>query len=539
MKLFLFRGGIHPEGRKELSVDKAIERAPLPEVLHIPLQQHVGVPAEPVVEAGEYVRKGQLIGRANGVISASVHAPTSGEIIGVGGHTAPHPSGLPVRTITLRPDGKEEWDILPPPLDAMNETSQGIARRVEWAGIVGMGGAAFPSAVKLNLQEKYPLHTLIINGAECEPYLTSDDRLMRERAREVIDGVRIMHHALKVKRAIIAVETNKPRALSELRIAATPFHGIDVLGVPAQYPMGSERHLVHVVTGRETPSKGLTADIGVVVHNVGTAYAVHEAVRHGRPLISRIVTISGRAVREPRNIEALIGTPISHLIAFCGGLTEEPDKLMIGGPMMGQPLPSTDVPVIKGCNAVLALTAEETARGKAMPCIRCGVCVDVCPCGLVPLDMAALIRKEDLSAADGIGLNDCLSCGSCSYACPSHIPLVQYFNYAKGRMKIVEVEKQQQEVHKRLSEQRAVRLEREMQKKKEMLAQRKAEAEARRKAKEAAAGETSSDAPATAAAGTPTPTPPLKPVNEDAVRKTGHGPAEPPVEDISERASGS
>lgn len=459
MKLFRIRGGVHPDARKSLTAERAIESAGLPPVLRIPLQQHVGAPADPLVSVGDRVGKGQLLARAHDAISASVHAPTSGEILEVGEHPAPHPSGLHTHTIALRPDGDDIWAELPPPLDPFTAAPEAIAERVAASGIVGMGGGTFPSAVKLNLGASFKLDTLVINGAECEPYLTCDDRLMRERTHAVIDGVQAMQRALQVPQAIIAIEANKPVALEAMREAVGSQAGLRVVAMPTRYPLGSEKHLVQTLTGRETPAGALTANIGVVVYNVGTAFAVHEAVRLGRPLISRVVTVSGRAMRQPRNLQVAIGTPISFLIERCGGYAEEPARLLAGGPMMGQPLPSLEVPIVKGTNGVLALTHDETDQRPTMPCLRCGTCVTVCPCGLMPLEMAARVRHDDLEGAQQWGLMDCLSCGACAYACPSHIPLVQYFNYGKGKLRVQAQEQRKLETAKRLSEERARRIE--------------------------------------------------------------------------------
>lgn len=458
MKLFRIRGGVHPDDRKDLTADRPIESAGLPSVLRIPLQQHVGSPADPVVSAGDRVGKGQLLASAHDAISAPVHAPTSGEILEVGEHPAPHPSGLHTHTIALRPDGEDAWAELPPPLDPLTASPEAIAERVASAGIVGMGGGTFPSAVKLNLGTQFKLDTLVINGAECEPYLTCDDRLMRERAAAVVDGVQAMQRALGVPQAIVAIEANKPDALEAMRAAAVHEVGLRVMAMPTRYPLGSEKHLVHTLTGRETPAGALTATIGVVVYNVGTAFAVHEAVRLGRPLISRVVTVSGRALRQQRNLQVAIGTPVSFLLELCGGYAEEPARLLAGGPMMGQPLPSLDVPIVKGTNGVLALTHTEADPRPTMPCIRCGTCVAVCPCGLMPVEMVARIRHEDLDGAQEWGLMDCLSCGACAYACPSHLPLVQYFNYGKGKLRLQAQEKRKLETAKRLSEARTRRL---------------------------------------------------------------------------------
>jgi electron transport complex protein RnfC len=349
MRLFPIRGGIHPNYRKELTSEQAIVRLPLPKRLYLPLQQHIGAPAEPVVTVGQRVKKGEVLARGQGAVSAPTHAPTSGVIADIAQVTAPHPSGLPQITIILEPDGKEEWAELAKPIeDPFSVSANDIRQRVAEAGIVGMGGASFPSAVKLNLGTQQKIETLLINGAECEPYLTCDDRLMREYAAEIVDGARIMAYALGAPKIVIAIERNKPQALETMRAAAVAYEAITVVDVPVEYPMGSERHLTQAITGLETPAKKLTAELGIVVHNVGTARAVHQAVRFGRPLTARVVTVSGGAVREGKNVEVPLGTLVSELVAFCGGLKEEARRIVNGGPMMGQPLPSLDVPVVKG-----------------------------------------------------------------------------------------------------------------------------------------------------------------------------------------------
>ncbi len=477
MKLFPVRGGVHPEYRKERTSELAIVALPLPSTLYLPLQQHIGAPAEPVVAEGDLVKKGQLLARGAGPVSAPTHAPTSGRIAAVTQVTAPHPSGLPQTTIVLEADGRDEWAELPAPIaDPFAADSQAIRDRVAQSGIVGMGGAAFPSAVKLNLGTQNRLETLLINGAECEPYLTCDDRVMREYAAEVIDGARIMAHALGAPQVVIAIEQNKPQALAEMTRAAAGIAAVTVVGVPVQYPMGSERHLTQAITGRETPAGKLTAELGVVVHNVATARAVHHAVRFGRPLLARVVTVSGGAIGKPANVEVPLGTLVSELVAFCGGLSQPPRRVVNGGPMMGQPLPNLDVPVIKGMSGILALTAEETNEQPSRACIRCGTCVTICPCGLVPVEMAAFIRKDNLEAAAKLGVTDCFSCGSCSYVCPSHIPLVHYFNYAKGSLAAANREKRKNDQVKALVEAKAARLEKIAQAKRDAAARAKAAA---------------------------------------------------------------
>ncbi|NBC49343.1 MAG: RnfABCDGE type electron transport complex subunit C [Gammaproteobacteria bacterium] len=530
MQLFRIRGGVHPDDRKDLTAGRAIESLPMPRLLHIPLQQHIGAIANPLVQRRQQVAKGERIAHGQGAVSAPIHAPTSGRIAGLGLYPANHPSGLSVRTITLQPDGEDRWhESIAGVPDPFALAPAEVAQRVADAGVVGMGGATFPAAVKLSLAKRYRLTTLVINGSECEPYLTCDDQLMREEADAILDGMRIMAHALGVTRVIIGIEGNKPEAIAAMRQAIARLdqarfdgiepeqpkpdqHGsgrtgsdwaepnpkvagraslmqLEVATLPMRYPMGSEKHLVQTLTGRETPARGLTADIGVVVHNPGTAFAVHEALRFGRPLVSRVVTVTGGAVRSPRNLRVPIGTKVEDLVEYCGRFREEPQRLVAGGPMMGQPLQELRVPVMKGTNGILALTAAEVGSQTPAACIRCGSCVDACPCGLVPLTMAAQVRVGNLDAAASAGLMDCIGCGSCAYVCPAHLPLVQFFAHAKGELAARGRAKQKQSATKRLAEQRSARLEAQKRAKREAMARRKREAAAKQRAEEQAASQ--------------------------------------------------
>jgi electron transport complex protein RnfC len=493
--------GVHPEGHKQLTADTSVALVPLPARLVLPLSQHIGAPARPVVVAGERVLRHQLIAEAQGAISAPLHAPTSGTIVGIAEVPVPHPSGLPGAAILLEPDGADE--ALPTAAtDPFSLSGAEISRRVADAGIVGLGGATFPAAVKLGLGQRTPIPTLILNGGECEPYLTCDDRLMRERAGQVVDGARIILHAIGGRTALIGVEDNKPEALAALAAAAATSAAdgpaIEVVAVPSRYPMGSEKQLVEWLTGHEIPAGGRPADLGVMVQNVGTAAAIHRAIRYGEPLTRRIVTVSGGAVRTPRNVEARIGTPLAALLEFCGGLQDEAARYVLGGPMMGLAVASLDIPVIKGSGGLLALVAGETGSTgaddvSAGPCIRCAACVGACPIGLMPLEMAAHIRLGDLAASVALGLKDCIGCGSCSYVCPSTIPLVHYFNHAKGELAAQDRAKMKQDAIKQLAEARSARMAQEAREKAEAAARRKAE---RDKAKAEAAAKAAAAKPA-------------------------------------------
>ncbi|THF62210.1 electron transport complex subunit RsxC [Pseudothauera rhizosphaerae] len=480
------RWGVHADDHKRPTADVAIAAGPLPERLILPLSQHVGAAARPLVKVGERVRRGQLIAEPAANISAGVHAPTSGTVREIGELPMPHPSGLYGNGIEIVPDGLDELFPAEPPADPFALAPEAVSDIVSAAGVVGMGGATFPSAVKLALGRRSKIHSLVVNGSECEPYLSCDDRLMRERAAGIVDGIRLVLHATGATQAYVGIEDNKPEAMAAMLEAAKNHGEIRVVRLPTRYPMGSDRQLIYMLTGLEAPADGRAADVGVVVHNVGTLHAVHRAVRHAEPLTRRIVTVAGGAVRAPRNVEALIGTPISVLFEHCGGFTAPPTRLIMGGPMMGTILPRADAPIVKGTSGVLALSVVESNKhGDEGPCIRCGSCVGACPVGLLPLEMAARIRAGELAASVDIGLKDCIACGTCSFVCPSRIPLVHYFNYAKGELTSQDKNKLRQQATKQLAEERLARMEREAQEKAAAAAARKAERE-RAKAEAAA-----------------------------------------------------
>ncbi|MEI7428974.1 MAG: electron transport complex subunit RsxC [Betaproteobacteria bacterium] len=478
--------GVHPDDHKRPAADAPLRTLPLPARLYMPLLQHVGQPARPVVLVGQKVLKGQLLAEPQGRISAPIHAPTSGTVAAIGEITAPHPSGLPFMAITIESDGSDRAIEADVPADPFALSPEEITELVAAAGVVGLGGATFPSSVKLALGKRTKVTTLIVNGGECEPYLSCDDRVMRDHATAVIDGVRIMMHAIGAIEALVGIENNKPESISAMKRAAAPFPEIKVKPVPARYPMGSDRQLIETLTGKEVPSDCRAADVGVIVNNVSTANAVHRAIRFGEPLVRRIVTINGGAVWQPGNILAPVGTLVSDLLTFAG-LKSEPARLLMGGPMMGIVLPHANVPIVKGTAGILAFTEEEIATPEAGPCIRCGTCTSVCPIGLLPLEMVANIRVDNLSGAEALGLSDCISCGCCAYICPSHIPLVQYFTHAKGELWSQERSKLRNEATKRLASERAERMEREAKEKAATAARRKAERAAQKAAEAAAA----------------------------------------------------
>ncbi|MCB1909247.1 MAG: electron transport complex subunit RsxC [Rhodocyclaceae bacterium] len=487
---FKLQWGVHPDGHKSLTSERPIESMPLPERLVLPLAQHIGAPARPVVAPGERVLRGQRLAEPVGMVSSAVHAPTSGRIADIGDYPVPHPSGLAAAALVLLPDGLDEPVAFEPCEDPHSLEADEIARRVAAGGVVGLGGATFPAAVKLGLGKRNPVHTLLLNGGECEPYLSCDDRTMRERPQAVVDGARLMARALGAQAVVIGIERNKPAAIAAVQLAASGHPEVSVRALPVRYPMGSEKQLVAYLTGVEVPAGGLSAEVGVVVHNVGTAAEVSRVLRTGEPLTHRALTVSGAAISRPANLRVAIGTSVADIIAHCGGVRRDVARYVMGGPMMGMLLPGTDVPVVKGSSGVLSLTSEEAGGGSASACIRCARCAGVCPIGLQPFEMAARIRAGRAEAAVDLGLKDCIGCGSCAYTCPAKIPLSHYFSYAKGSLAAAERSRLKNESIKKLTAARSERLAREAREKAEAAARRKAEREAaKRRAAEAAAGE--------------------------------------------------
>ncbi len=435
-RLWQFHGGIHVPDEKALSNGAPVEPSPCPPVLVLPLQQHIGAPASPVVKVGDRVLKGQLIAEPRGYVCAPVHASSSGTVVAIEDRPIPHPSGLSAPCMVIETDGLEEWADLLEPLIDYESLDPGVLReRIRNCGVVGLGGAAFPTGVKLNPGSDHPIHTLVVNGAECEPYITCDDLLMRERSGDILEGIRIVLHLLGARQCLVGIEDNKPEAIEAMRLARAESDlkdRVEVVVIPTLYPSGGERQLIKVLTGREVPSHGIPAQIGIVCQNVGTLAAVADAVLRGWPLIERYVTVTGRGVARPANLKVRIGTPANELIAQCGGLKGDLAKLVCGGPMMGFEITDTRIPIAKAANCLLALTpAEAPDPGPALPCIRCGRCADACPANLLPQQIYWNARAKDLDRVQDYNLFDCIECGCCAQVCPSHIPLVQYYRYAK------------------------------------------------------------------------------------------------------------
>lgn len=488
-------GGIHPPEQKTLSNRTPIQPAPLPKRLILPLGQHIGAAAEPCVAVGEHVLKGQKIAEANGFVSAAVHAPTSGTVSFIGAQPYPHVSGMPAAAIVIDSDGLEQWTDLQPCPDYRHMEAAELLEKIRQAGINGLGGAGFPTAVKLTARPTQKIHTLIINGTECEPYITADDLLMRERAAELISGIDILVQLIQPDQVLIGIEDNKPEAIAAVRAALTE-RSYTLKVFPTKYPSGGEKQLIQILTGVEVPSGGLPADIGMLCQNVGTCVAIHDAIVLGKPLISRITTLTGEALSRPGNVEALIGTPVGELLDFAGLDKAKLNRLVMGGPMMGFSLPDLSVPLIKTSNCLLASTgAELPAPPPAMPCIRCGECAEACPASLLPQQLHFFALGQQHEQLKAHNLFDCIECGACAYVCPSSIPLVQYYRAAKAEIRDLEQKQQKAEHSKQRFELRQERLRREEERKE---AERLARAERAAKAK-AAQAEAASSAPVAAA----------------------------------------
>lgn len=433
MAVGTFKGGVHPPSCKEFTNNKAIEAASIPDIVIIPMQQHIGAPCEPIVNVKAKVKKGQKVGEGKAFVSSPVHSSISGEVIAI--ESRPHPSGDKVLSVVIKSDGQDEiYEGINTFGDITALSPEEIKKIIRESGIVGMGGAGFPTQVKLSPPPEKDIDTLIINGAECESYLTADYRIMLELTDEIIFGIKAVIKALGVKKAYIGIEDNKPDAYQKFRDRLADKGNIEVVSLKTKYPQGGEKQLIYSITGREVPSGGLPMDVGVVVQNVGTILAVSNAIKTGMPLIDRVVTVTGSGVKEPKNLLARIGTPFSDLIELCGGFNGDPGKVIMGGPMMGLAQKDLNVPVVKGTSGILVLTKEEAKHFEEGPCIKCARCVDMCPVSLLPTRIAHFSKMEMWDEAEEYNALDCIECGCCSYICPAKIPLVQRIRIAKSEI---------------------------------------------------------------------------------------------------------
>jgi electron transport complex protein RnfC len=432
-----FRHGIHPEAHKEATEHLPVERMPFVELYVLPLSQHTGAPSTPVVAVGERVTRGQTLAEPGGFISTALHAPATGTVAAIGPRR--HPNGRLVECLEIATDPFSPQTLLPrPPVDPFPLTDAEFSAEVQKAGLVGLGGAAFPTHVKYKVPEGKTITRLVINGCECEPYLTTDHRLMVERSHDVLRGIAIAAHRLRVEETVIGVELNKPDAVEALEaaiVAAGVGDTVRVAPLAVKYPQGAEKMLIEAIYGIEVPSGGLPLDVGCVVNNVGTMAGFTDWFDRGQPLIERIVTVAGPGVERPANLLVPIGTPVRAVLDHCGGLRHAAREVVMGGPMMGQPLAGLDVPVLKGTSGLLAFTEAETRLPAEYTCIKCGRCVEACPQFLNPSRLQRLARAGRYEELERWFVNDCVECGSCSFACPSGIPVVQLIRVAKSALR--------------------------------------------------------------------------------------------------------
>jgi electron transport complex protein RnfC len=481
-KLWKLQGGIKLQGFKSLSNTAEIKVMPIPPQLTIPLKQHIGAPAKPIVRVGERIYKGQIIAETDGYISAPVHASSSGMIAAIEARPIPHASHIKEISIVIHTDGKDEWhpvvQAVPKPLSL---SAEDIRQRIRDAGVVGLGGAVFPSAVKL--KPTRDIETLIINGVECEPYITCDDVLMRCYAEEVVRGILLLARVIKPHEIVVAIEDNKPQAyqnvinavnkLKEAGVAAVST--ISVIQVPTIFPAGGEKQLIKVVTGKEVPSGSLPYELGVVCLNVGTTAAIHDALYQGQPLVSRIVTVTGEDVGVPGNYRVLLGTPINYVLDYAGMGGRSDTEVIMGGPMMGVAIANQTAPVIKAANCLLVKKTQQIRQPVAsMPCIRCGQCASVCPMKLLPQQLYWHARSKSFDKLATYHIDDCIDCGCCQVVCPAKIPLVHYFRFAKSELKAREHDRKKADISRLRNETRLLRLEKIKREQEERKARRKA-----------------------------------------------------------------
>jgi electron transport complex protein RnfC len=457
-ELWDFPGGVFPAERKSLSNQTPIGRLPIPISLYVPIKQHIGIEGHLIVEVGHKVLKGQALTKSMNPFAVPIHASTSGEITAIHKHVSAHPSGLPELTVEISSDQLDKWTQLSPLVDYQNQPKMQVLAAICDAGISGMGGAGFPTHIKSS--PKKDVDFLIINGIECEPYITSDDRLMREHAWQIRQGIDVLCHLLNPKQVLIGIENNKPEAIEALQVACRESSNYRVCVVPTKYPAGGEKQLIQVLTNREVPAQGLPVDVGVIMHNVGTCFAIADAIFSGKPLIERVVTVTGEAIENPGNMWALIGSPVAHLLAHCKykQAGQKQPNIIMGGPMMGFSVTSDLVPVVKTTNCLLAPTDNEISGNNEQACIRCSACADACPASLLPQQLFWHSKAKELDKVQEYNLFDCIECGACAYVCPSEIPLVHYYRIAKSEIRIEQEDKQKSDKARGRFEKREARL---------------------------------------------------------------------------------
>lgn len=475
-RLHRFHGGLRLRHNKKVSCEVPVQKAALPPRLYVPLLQHAGREAEATVSEGQHVLKGEQIGCFKQLGSGCVHAPTSGTVSAVVRHAISHPAGEHGRCIVIRPDGLDQWKALEPLADWHLADPGTLRQRIRNSGIVGLGGAMFPTAYKVQDASERGIHTLVLNGSECEPYISCDEMLMREQPDSVVLGACILQKAVGAERTLIAIEDQMGAVHQALQDAVdrSGAKDITIVKVTTIYPEGGEKQLIQVLTGLEVPSGGRPADLGLLCQNVATATAVARAVTEGKPLVERIVTVTGSGVRNPRNLLTAIGTPVSSLVDQCGGYAPGAARLILGGPMMGYPLASDNNPVTKAANCILVLNENDIRQPQPeMPCIRCGECARVCPALLLPQQLNRFVRAQNWEETRSVGLKDCIECGCCDFVCPSHIPLVEWFRFGKSKLQELAAEKHRADVARDRFEAREERLERKKLLRKQRIAEKK------------------------------------------------------------------
>lgn len=459
-RIWDFDGGIHPPEMKTQSNGTPLRQVPLPSQLVIPLKQHIGAEGELCVKPGDYVLRGQPLTRGRGRM-LPVHAPTSGTVKDIAPHSTAHPSALAELSVILDADGEDRWIERDGWSDYRCQTREALIERIHQFGVAGLGGAGFPTGSKLQGGGD-KIDTLIINAAECEPYITADDRLMQDCAAQIVEGVRILAHILKPQRILIGIEDNKPQAISMIRAVLADSHDMQLRVIPTKYPSGGAKQLTQILTGKQVPHGGRSSDIGILMQNVGTAYAIKRAVIDGEPLTERVVTLTGESITQQGNVWARLGTPVSHLLTFAGFRPSQEQKVIMGGPLMGFTLPWLDVPVVKITNCLLAPSPSEMGeQEEEQGCIRCSACADSCPADLLPQQLYWYSKGQQHDKATAHNLADCIECGACAYVCPSNIPLVQYFRQEKAEIREIELEAKRTLEAKARFEARQERLERE------------------------------------------------------------------------------